>query len=144
MWSPQDPATLYGSYIDDQNVGDQYTAVTTEAIAGSGATRTGTLAFKAGGAKRTCFNVSFTDGVETFGDNFDGTLTGSAGGTGTINYATGAYAITFNASATTVTSDYFWENATKKQARFLIAAKKYNWCTDNWCQIRCLLITATA
>lgn len=112
MWSDQDPTTLYGSYIDDQNVGDQYTAVTTEAIAGSGATRTGTLAFKAGGAKRTCFNVSFTDGTETFGDNFDGTLTGSAGGTGTINYATGDYAITFAAPATTVTSNYFWENAT--------------------------------
>lgn len=111
LWSPQDPATLYGSYIDDQEVGVQYTSVDDEAISGSGATRTGTLGFKAGGARRTCFNVSFTDGTETISDNFDGTLTGSAGGSGTINYATGAFSITFNASATTVTSDYFWEDS---------------------------------
>lgn len=39
-----------------------------------------------------------TDGVESFTDNGDGTLTGSAGGTGTINYTTGAWTLTFNAS----------------------------------------------
>lgn len=37
-----------------------------------------------------------TDGVENFIDNGDGTLTGSAGGTGTIVYATGVWALTFN------------------------------------------------
>lgn len=37
-----------------------------------------------------------TDGVETFTDNGDGTLTGSAGGSGTINYLTGAWSLTFN------------------------------------------------
>jgi len=39
---------------------------------------------------------SATNGVESFLDNGDGTLTGSAGGTGTINYTTGAWALTFN------------------------------------------------
>ncbi len=39
-----------------------------------------------------------TDGVESFIDNGDGTLTGSAGGTGTINYTTGAWTLNFNAA----------------------------------------------
>lgn len=43
-------------------------------------------------------DVSVTDGVETFTDNGDGTLTGDAGGTGTIDYATGAVSVTFNAA----------------------------------------------
>lgn len=37
-----------------------------------------------------------TDGVETFSDNGNGTLTGDAGGTGTLNYTTGAWSLTFN------------------------------------------------
>lgn len=43
-------------------------------------------------------SLSITDGVETFSDNGAGVLTGSAGGTGTIVYATGVYSITFNAN----------------------------------------------
>lgn len=38
-----------------------------------------------------------TDGTETFTDDGAGTLTGSAGGTGTINYITGVFSITFGA-----------------------------------------------
>lgn len=45
-----------------------------------------------------------TDSIETFTDNGDGTLTGSAGGTGTINYTTGAWTLTFNANVTLNTS----------------------------------------
>ena len=37
-----------------------------------------------------------TDGVEIFTDNADGTLTGDLTGTGTIDYATGAFSLTFN------------------------------------------------
>jgi len=37
-----------------------------------------------------------TDGVEAFTDNGNGTLTGDAGGTGTIQYNTGAWSLTFN------------------------------------------------
>jgi len=42
--------------------------------------------------------LSITDGVETFTDDGDGTLTGDAGGSGTINYVTGEVEITFNAA----------------------------------------------
>lgn len=112
LWNKNEaPSVIYLSYID--NILENQTSVDDEAIGGSGATRTGTLAFKAGGSKRQCYAVSFTDTVETFTDNYDGTLTGSAGGTGTINYATGAYSITFNASPSNpVTSDYIWFDAT--------------------------------
>jgi len=105
-----DKTGYYGSNIDEQN----FTTVSGEAVGGSGATRSGTLAFKAGGAKRTCFGVSITDGVETFTDSQGtGVLTGSAGGTGTINYMTGAYSVTFNASpGAPVTASYQWEDST--------------------------------
>jgi hypothetical protein len=41
-------------------------------------------------------SFSPSDGVETFTDNGDGTLTGSAGGTGTIVYTTGVWTLNFN------------------------------------------------
>ena len=39
-----------------------------------------------------------TDGVESFTDNGLGVLTGDAGGSGTINYTTGVWTLTFNAA----------------------------------------------
>lgn len=111
LWArPKDKTSPYGSYIDTQ----AYTVVTAESIGSSGSlTYTGTLAFKAGQARRTCFAVTFTDGVETFTDDYAGNLTGSAGGTGTINYTSGAYSVTFHvAAAGPVTSDYQWEDST--------------------------------
>ncbi len=108
-----DRSGFNGSYIDVRT----YTTVTAEAIAtGDGATKdySGTLAFKAGGSRRSCLAVTFTDGVESFSDNRNGTLTGSAGGTGTINYATGAYVIHFNANVvnlTAITSTYQHEDS---------------------------------
>ena len=63
-----------------------------------------TIAFGNGGAvyNGTLFvspilagSLSITDGEETFVDNGAGLLTGSAGGTGTINYTTGIYSVTF-------------------------------------------------
>lgn len=112
LWNRNEAnSVIYLSYID--GVLENQTEVDDEAIGGSGATRSGTLAFKAGGAKRQCYAVSFTDTVETFTDNRDGTLTGSAGGSGTINYATGEYSITFNASPSNpVTADYIYFDAT--------------------------------
>ena len=53
--------------------------------------------------------VVIGDGVEAFADDGYGRLTGAAGGSGTINYTTGAYSITFNANvvnAVEVTADY--------------------------------------
>lgn len=114
-----DKTGLYGSYIDHDELSD-YTAVTSESVGtGDGSTKTftGTLSFKAGGPKRTCMYVSITDGVETFRDDRNGVLVGSLGGTGTINYATGDYSVTFNTapvSSQAITADYYWEDATSQ------------------------------
>jgi hypothetical protein len=111
QWDGKDRTGLRGSYLDKDEITD-LTAITGEAVGGAGANRTGTLAFKAGDVQRTCCEVTFTDGTETFTDNLDGTLTGSAGGTGTINYTTGAYDITFAvAPAAPVTATYRWEDS---------------------------------
>lgn len=106
-----DPTGLYLSYIDKAQLSD-YTSVSGEAIGAAGSTTySGTLA--QAGAPKTVMYVSITDGVETFKDDRNGNLVGSAGGTGTINYATGAYSITFNAAAAgSVTADYYHETAT--------------------------------
>lgn len=113
----KDKTGIYGSYIDTA----AYTTVSAEVLAsGNGVltTFTGTLAFKGGGAVRTCFAVSIYEvggAAEIFTDNYDGTLTGSAGGTGTINYTSGAYSVTFAAapanSANNIKADYQWENS---------------------------------
>lgn len=116
----QDKTSVYGSYIDKDELTD-YTQIANENCAsGNGVlkTFTGTLAFKAANSKRTCFFVTFTDSVETFTDNYDGTLTGTAGGTGTINYTTGEYSITFAVAplnaANNVKATYYWEDSTSQ------------------------------
>lgn len=109
LWNrTQDKTTLYGSYIDAQN-STVYTSVTGEATT----SLTGTLAFKAAGSLRNCFNVqiTITAGGEVYTDNYDGTLTGSLGGTGTINYITGAYTLS---AAGVGTAAYQWENSNVK------------------------------
>lgn len=106
LWDrPEDKTGLYGSYIDRQN-STVYTAVTAEATT----SLTGTLAFKAGGATRNCFGIqlTITASGEVYTDTYLGTLTGSLGGTGTINYITGAYTVS-NAGVGTV--NYQWEDS---------------------------------
>lgn len=55
-------------------------------------------------------SLSITDGTETFTDNSEGGLVGSAGGWGVINYSTGSFTVTFAAAPTTgtgnITADY--------------------------------------
>lgn len=116
LWDREEDKTgLYLSHIDPQ--GSNYTTVSGETIdTGDGAATnfTGTLAFKAGGSTRTCFAISITDGTETFTDDRLGTLTGDQGGTGTINYTTGAYDITFDTAPTNlqdIDADYQWEDS---------------------------------
>lgn len=111
LWNyEKDKTGLYGSWIDNQRgvsgSTGVYTAVTGEATA----SLTGTLAFKAGGATRNVFGVTITlTGTgEVYTDTYLGTLTGSLGGTGTINYITGAYTLS---NAGTGTAAYQWEDS---------------------------------
>lgn len=106
-----DKTGLYISYIDKDQLSD-FTQVTNEVLGASGSlTYTGTLAERTG--VRTIMYVDISDGVETFKDDRNGNLVGSAGGTGTINYATGAYSVTFaSAAAGQVEADYYHETAT--------------------------------
>lgn len=106
LWGvTKDPTGLYGSYIDAQD-STVYTTVAAEVTAGT----SGTLAFKAGGARRTCFGVqiTITAGGQVYTDNYNGILTGSAGGTGTINYMTGDWTVTAGGAGT---ADYQWEDS---------------------------------
>ena len=106
-----DKTGLYLSYIDKDQLSD-FTAVTNEVLGAAGSlTYAGTLAERTG--VRTVMYVEISDGVETFKDDRNGNLVGSAGGTGTINYATGAYSVTFAvAAAGQVEADYYHETAT--------------------------------
>lgn len=111
--------TLKLSWIDSQD-GDVYTTITDEATT----SLSGTLAFKAGGAKRNCFAVVITldNTGEVYTDNRNGTLTGDKGGTGTINYITGEYTLT-NEGAGKAT--YQWEDSTNKGlADFTFSAQR--------------------
>lgn len=120
LWNrDRDKVNLYGSWIDAQD-SSVYTTVTAENIGtGDGSTKTftDTLAFKGGNARATCFAITVTDTVETFTDDRNGVLTGSAGGTGTINYTTGAISVTFNTAplnTQAITCDYQHEDTSVK------------------------------
>lgn len=106
LWARvKDKTGLYGSRADPQD-STVYTPVASEAVASLG----DTLDFKAGGSTRTCFAlvITLTGTGEVYSDDSNGNLTGSLGGTGTINYATGVYTVT---NAGVGTADYQWENS---------------------------------
>ncbi len=79
-------------------------------LTGTGLTRTGNTNKKGIVVQGS---VVFTSSGETFTDTettaSTGTLTGSAGGFGTINYSTGAYSLTFASTPTTTTVSYKWK-----------------------------------
>jgi len=106
-----DKTGLYLSYIDKDQLSD-FTQVTGEALGVAGSlTYSGTLVARTG--VRTVMYVEITDTAETFKDDRNGNLVGSAGGTGTINYATGAYSVTFASVAVgSVTASYYHETST--------------------------------
>lgn len=117
LWGREkDKTGLYGSKIDPQT-GGYYTTESSENIGSSGSQDyTGTLDFKSGGSKRTCFAFEITatvDGeTETFTDDLNGLLTSDKGGTGTINYATGEFTLSFSGTtSSTVSADYQWEDS---------------------------------
>lgn len=112
----KDLTTLYVSKVDKVAL-SQYPAQVAGENIGTGdavsKTFTDTLA-QATGARTVMF-VTATDGTETFTDNRNGVLVGSAGGTGTINYATGVISVTFAvapAGAQAITASYYYEDAT--------------------------------
>lgn len=117
---PADPTGLYGSYIDAQN-GTVYTSVTNEVLATANGVQTvfsGTLAFKGANPKASCFALALNmnPGGITATDNFLGVISGT-GVTGTINYITGAYSLTFAVAPLNthqIRMSYQWENSNVK------------------------------
>lgn len=118
MWNLEnDKTALRGSSIDAAT----QVAVSNETIGtGDGTTTvfTGTLAFKAGNAKSTCYDIAITtnpSGVTAQDNNLGAFIAsgGTAGPTGTINYTTGAFSLTFPtapASGTLIYATYVHEN----------------------------------
>lgn len=102
LWNnTKDLTAVYISKVDTAS----YTTVTNENVGtgdGVAVTYADTLVQATG--TRFVFGITVTDGVESFIDNRDGTLTGSAGGTGTINYVTGAISVTFNTAVVNTTA----------------------------------------
>ncbi len=121
IWSIEnDPTGLRGSFIDGQN-STVYTTVTNEVVATGDGTTTvfsGTLAFKGANPKANCFGLALNmnpSGI-TATDNYNGVLTGT-GVTGTINYITGAWTLTFTVAPTAghqARLSYQWENSNNK------------------------------
>jgi len=111
----KDSTGLYLSYIDKDQLSD-YTQVTGESFGtGDGSTKLFTHTLSAISAPKTAMYVSVTDGTETFVDDRDGNMIGSLGGTGTVNYATGAVSVTFNTApnnSQAITCSYYHETST--------------------------------
>lgn len=114
MWNlDNDKTALRGSWIDNAT----QTTVTNEVLGtGDGVQTvfTGTLAFKAGNPKATCYDIAINNNPAaiTGQDNNLGVFIGT-GITGTINYTTGAYSITFSApvaNLSTVRASYVHED----------------------------------
>lgn len=103
----KDDTGAYLSQIDKALLSD-YTQVTAEGVGASGSTTySGTLTQRTG--VRTVMYVAIKEaGGETLVDDRKGSLVGDQGSTGTINYATGAYSVTFNhTTAGAMTADYY-------------------------------------
>lgn len=110
-----DKTGLYLSYIDKALL-SSYTQTTGENVGtGNGVTLTFTDTLTNITGKRTAMYIQATDTVETFIDDRNGNLVGTLGGTGTINYATGAISLTFAtapAGAQAITCSYYHEDST--------------------------------
>ena len=113
-----DKTGLYMSWVDavSSATTPPFAHVTAEAYGSSGSQAyTHTLVAVTG--KKTAFQVvisaTVAAGTETFTDDKNGILTSNFGGTGTINYSTGASTVTFSDTTTgNVTADYYTEDAT--------------------------------
>ncbi len=118
--SVTDTTGLYMSWIDSVSSATTppFAHVTAEAVGASGSTvYNHTLTAVTG--KKTGFQVvisaTVAAGTETFNDDKIGGLLSNFGGTGTVNYSTGAVSVTFSDVTTgAVTADYYTEDATDK------------------------------
>lgn len=108
-----DKTGLYLSAIDQNIPSQTYTAQVIGTGNGSQVTFTGVLPNLAPSA--TAYAILITDTNETFTDNRNGILIGMLGGTGTINYATQAFSVTFNTApqpAQGITANFLQDLAT--------------------------------
>lgn len=114
------PLTSFTDLLASANTGAPPSTTTEGLISiigtGDGTTKTFSGIFSSGiGAPFTIYAIIITDGNEIFTDDRNGNLVGTLGGTGTINYATGAYSVTFHtapANGTIITGSFLQENAT--------------------------------
>lgn len=113
----KDSTGLYLSYIDKALL-SLYTQTTGEAYGtGDGATKVFAHSLAAVTGTKTCMYIAVTDGVETFQDDRNGNMVGTLGGTGTVNYATGAVSVTFNTAPlnlAAITCSCYTEDATSE------------------------------
>ena len=113
-----DKTGLYMSYLDAVSITNTAPlAIVSAEVVGALGSQTYTHTLAAVTGKKTALQCVITGtvvaGTETFNDDRNGVLTSNFGGTGTINYATGAISVTFSAVTTGgVTADYYTEDAT--------------------------------
>ncbi len=110
-----DKTGLYLSYIDKDQLSD-FTQVTGEAFGtGDNTTKTFVHTASAISGAKTLMYPTVSDGTETFVDDRNGNMVGNLGGTGSVNYATGAISVTFNTApvgSQAITCGYYHETAT--------------------------------
>lgn len=107
---------LYMSYVDKANLTAYPAKTTGEAVGSSGSTHYTHSLVQCTGV-RTAFLISVSAtvaaGTEVFLDDRNGNLVSNYGGTGTVNYATGAIVVDFSDTTTgSVTCEYYYEAAT--------------------------------
>lgn len=111
-----DKTGLYLSYVDKALLSTYPAQTTGESYGtGDGVTLTFVHPLTQRTGVRTIMYVEVTDGVETFKDDRNGNMVGTAGGTGTVNYATGSVSVTFAVAPlnlAAITCSYYYENST--------------------------------
>lgn len=112
-----DKTGLYLSYVDKALL-SSYTQTTGENVGtGDGVATSFSSVLVGVTGKLTAMYVQASDTVETFIDDRNGNMIGSLGGTGTINYATGAMVLNFNtapANLQAVIATYYTEDSTSQ------------------------------
>jgi hypothetical protein len=117
-----DKTGMYLSKVDHALLSDFPAQVMGEAYGtGDAVTTTFSHTLSSISAPKTAMYVSVTDGNETFVDDRNGNMVGNKGGTGTVNYGTGAVSVTFAtapAAAAPITCSYYYEDSTSTVLNF--------------------------